>query len=204
MQSSGFRIAEQHGSHSHPCVTILSFQPLPIFFRWCCQTTGLSVYSTCWLANEPFPSVLHPTLTNRRGMVQPFDCENDTHHYIVSTKIHGGVLNYTYPLDLINPATIPDVDEDPIFFPTPIGIYSNGSDIVSQAERQINSILAGPGSNCSKCILRSRLASLWLREFSRWYLICWWLCAKARGSSRTHLVERTTKRPISERYGLSS
>jgi Calcineurin-like phosphoesterase len=61
-------------------------------------------------------------------------------------------LNYTYPLELTDPATIPDVDEDPVYYPIPIGTYSNGSAIVSQAMSMINSIIAGSGSNCSKCI----------------------------------------------------
>ena len=39
-----------------------------------------------------------------------------------------------------------------MYFPVPIRAYSNGSDIVSQAKHQINSIIAGSGSNCSKCI----------------------------------------------------
>jgi hypothetical protein len=67
-------------------------------------------------------------------------------------KLHDDILNYTYPLELTNPATIPDVDEDPVYFPIPIGAYSNGSAIVSQSVDEITSIINGPGSNCTKCI----------------------------------------------------
>jgi hypothetical protein len=62
------------------------------------------------------------------------------------------VLNYTYPLELTDPATVPNVNEDPVYYPNPIGTYTNGSDIVSQAMKDINSIITGRGSNCSKCI----------------------------------------------------
>ena len=67
-------------------------------------------------------------------------------------KIHDDVLGYIYALELTNPATIPDVDDDPVYYPAAIGTYNNGSDIVSQAINQINSIITGSGSNCSKCI----------------------------------------------------
>lgn len=65
--------------------------------------------------------------------------------------VHDDVLNYTYPLDLTNPATIPKEDEDPVYYPAPINTYTNGSAIVSEAISEIKSIITGSGSNCTKC-----------------------------------------------------
>jgi len=62
------------------------------------------------------------------------------------------VLNYTYPLELTNPATIPDVDEDPVYYPASLYPVSNTSAIVSTAINQVLQIVAGSGSNCSKCL----------------------------------------------------
>ena len=67
-------------------------------------------------------------------------------------KVHDDVVDYMYPLELTDPATIPDEDPDPVYYPTPIGAYSNGSAIVSQAMSEIMSIITGSGSNCTKCI----------------------------------------------------
>ena len=61
-------------------------------------------------------------------------------------------MNYTYPLELTNPATIPDEDEDPVFYPTPLYSVTNGSAIVASAISQLSGIIAGSGTNCSKCI----------------------------------------------------
>lgn len=61
-------------------------------------------------------------------------------------------MNYTYPLELTNPATIPEESEDPIFFPAPLFTVTNGSAIVAQAIDQVSTIISGSGSNCSKCI----------------------------------------------------
>ncbi|KIX06248.1 uncharacterized protein Z518_04223 [Rhinocladiella mackenziei CBS 650.93] len=61
-------------------------------------------------------------------------------------------LNDTYPLELTDPATIPEQNEDPIFFPAPLYTVSNGTAIVADAINRINDIIAGSGSNCSKCI----------------------------------------------------
>ncbi|KAJ4507568.1 hypothetical protein HRR83_004148 [Exophiala dermatitidis] len=61
-------------------------------------------------------------------------------------------LNYTYPRDLTDPFNIPEQSEDPIFFPAPRYDVSNGSAIVSAAINEINGVISGSGTNCSKCI----------------------------------------------------
>ena len=66
--------------------------------------------------------------------------------------VHDDILNYTYPLELTNQTGIPQDDPGPVFYPTPIGTYSNGTSIVSAATQQISSIIIGKGSNCSKCM----------------------------------------------------
>lgn len=53
---------------------------------------------------------------------------------------------------MTNPATIPTVDNDPVFLPQPLYTVTNGTAIVTSAINQIKSIVAGSGSNCTKCI----------------------------------------------------
>ena len=68
--------------------------------------------------------------------------------------LHDPVLNITYPLSLTNPATIPDTDDDPIFYPRPATNVSNetAASIVQAAIANITAIIQGPGSsNCTKC-----------------------------------------------------
>lgn len=66
--------------------------------------------------------------------------------------IYDDVLNYTFPLELTNPATIPQESEDPIFFPQAIGSYTNGTAIIAQAQTELQQIFSGAGSNCTKCV----------------------------------------------------
>jgi hypothetical protein len=55
-------------------------------------------------------------------------------------------------LELTNPATIPEENEDPIFFPAVLFAVNNGSTIVTAAINQVKEIISGSGTNCSKCI----------------------------------------------------
>jgi hypothetical protein len=66
--------------------------------------------------------------------------------------IYDEILNYTFPLELTNPETIPQEDEDPIYFPEPIGTFTNGTDILAEAKTKLEDIFAGDGSNCTKCV----------------------------------------------------
>jgi hypothetical protein len=66
--------------------------------------------------------------------------------------IYDEVLGFIYPLELTDPTTIPQIDEDPVYYPEPIGAYDNGTAIISQAAIQLEGILGGQGSNCTKCV----------------------------------------------------
>jgi hypothetical protein len=66
--------------------------------------------------------------------------------------IYDEVLGFSYPLDLTDPATIPQIDEDPVYYPEPIGVYDNGTAMIAQASLQLKAILSGQGSNCTKCV----------------------------------------------------
>lgn len=68
--------------------------------------------------------------------------------------LHDPVLNITYPLNLTNPDTIPDTDDDPIFYPRPAVNVSNATatSIVQAAIANITAIIQSPASsNCTKC-----------------------------------------------------
>ena len=65
--------------------------------------------------------------------------------------LHDPVLNITFPLNLTDPHNIPTVDTDPVYYPTPIASVTNGTQIINAATTQIEGIIAGSGSNCTKC-----------------------------------------------------
>lgn len=44
------------------------------------------------------------------------------------------------------------MDQDPVSYPAPLYTVTNGSAIVSEAISEINGIISGTGSNCSKCL----------------------------------------------------
>lgn len=67
------------------------------------------------------------------------------------------VLNITYPLNLTNPKTIPQVSTDPVYYPKPIADLTNATSeaVVKAALAEINAIISDDGglsSNCSKCV----------------------------------------------------
>jgi hypothetical protein len=65
--------------------------------------------------------------------------------------ISDSVLGIVYPFNLTNPRDIPDVDDDPIYYPQPTAVVTNGTAVVQAAIAQINGIIAGSGANCAKC-----------------------------------------------------
>ena len=69
--------------------------------------------------------------------------------------LHDPVLNITFPLNLTNPKTIPTVDKDPVFYPTPSVNVSNATaaSLVQAAIANITGIIEAnnTASNCSKC-----------------------------------------------------
>lgn len=65
--------------------------------------------------------------------------------------IYDPVLNITFPLNLTDPHNIPDVDPDPVYYPPPVGKVSNGTQLIAASISRINAIIAGNGTNCTKC-----------------------------------------------------
>ncbi|KAF7588362.1 hypothetical protein BBP40_005791 [Aspergillus hancockii] len=69
--------------------------------------------------------------------------------------IHDPVLNITFPYDLTNPDTIPDENNDPIFFPEPFGNLSDSQQhallqaVVANVTRIITA--NSTNSNCTTC-----------------------------------------------------
>ena len=68
------------------------------------------------------------------------------------------VRNFTFPLNLTSPDTIPVHDDDPVLYPVPLANLSssNAEALVSAATTKILGILesnhSGLSSNCSKCV----------------------------------------------------
>lgn len=69
--------------------------------------------------------------------------------------LYDPVLNITFPLNLTNPETLPEIDNDPVYYPQPVANISNSSAqaLLEEAFRNISDIIAGDEviGNCSKC-----------------------------------------------------
>ncbi len=69
--------------------------------------------------------------------------------------LYDPVLNFTFPLNLTNPKTLPTTDNDPIFYPQPLANISNSSmqALLQQAFTNISGIILGDAivGNCTKC-----------------------------------------------------
>ena len=70
--------------------------------------------------------------------------------------LYDPVLNFTYPANLTNPDTLPDEDNDPVYFPTPIANLTQAQqkDVISSVLSQVNEIISSDSfdGNCSKCV----------------------------------------------------
>ena len=70
--------------------------------------------------------------------------------------VYDPILKLTYPFNLTDPNNIPQIDNDPIYYPTPIANVSNATAeaFVASAIAQIKEIITGSQvtGNCSKCI----------------------------------------------------
>jgi len=68
--------------------------------------------------------------------------------------IHDPVLNITYPCNLTDPNNIPQIDNDPVFYPQPIQRLSQAQQqaVINQTITQITGVAKGSGTNCTKCI----------------------------------------------------
>ena len=69
--------------------------------------------------------------------------------------LHDPVLNITFPLNLTSPDTLPTIDNDPVFYPQPVGNISdaNATSLVQAAIANITGVIEvnNGASNCSKC-----------------------------------------------------
>ena len=69
--------------------------------------------------------------------------------------LYDPVLGITYPLNLTNPDTIPDEDDDPVYLPQPIAKLSPDAQkvVISTVMTEITEIITGNSiqGNCSKC-----------------------------------------------------
>ncbi|MCJ1314253.1 hypothetical protein MMC25_007933 [Agyrium rufum] len=72
-------------------------------------------------------------------------------------KIYDPVLKLTFPKNLTDPNTIPEIDVDPIYYPVPIAGNVSNADaeaFLASAVAQIQEIVTGDSivGNCSKCV----------------------------------------------------
>ncbi|KAI4138975.1 MAG: hypothetical protein L6R39_006524 [Caloplaca ligustica] len=123
-----------------------------------CATVTVACYTVLSIAQSTGePSIGPPTYTASAG----FPTSVFSSYYIppAATKepqpaLYDPVLNITYPLNLTNPDTIPETDEDPVFYPQATVNVSNATAaaLVQAAITNITSIIQVPGaSNCTTC-----------------------------------------------------
>lgn len=70
--------------------------------------------------------------------------------------LYDPILGITYPLNLTNPDTIPDEDDDPVYYPKPIAKLSPDEQktVITNVMNEVSEIITGNYivGNCSKCI----------------------------------------------------
>ncbi|KAI1628925.1 sphingomyelin phosphodiesterase [Exophiala viscosa] len=66
--------------------------------------------------------------------------------------LYDSTLNYTFPFSLTDPYNIPQIDEDPVYYPTPLYTVTNTTALIANATSQLSAILAANGTNCTKCM----------------------------------------------------
>lgn len=76
--------------------------------------------------------------------------------------IYDPVLNITWPRNLTNPDTIPDNDDDPVYYPTPMANLSTTEQqaIITSTLTQVRGVINSTyfASNCSKCVAALQVA----------------------------------------------
>ncbi|KAL5118164.1 hypothetical protein ACEQ8H_003999 [Pleosporales sp. CAS-2024a] len=76
--------------------------------------------------------------------------------------LYDAVLNITYPLNLTNPFTIPQEDNDPLWYPPALANLSEAQtqSFIDEITSQISEIIGGSNvvGNCSKCIAALSIA----------------------------------------------
>ncbi|CAK4034038.1 sphingomyelin phosphodiesterase asm-3 [Lecanosticta acicola] len=72
------------------------------------------------------------------------------------------ILNITYPKNLTNPDTIPDDDDDPVYYPKPIANLSSTDQqaIIASTLTQVRGVINSSyfTSNCSRCVAALQVA----------------------------------------------
>lgn len=121
-------------------------------------TASLCISQTVWTQSSPETCLGPSTYTVPAG----FPTLAFPSYYLPPTStqeaqpiLHDPVLNITFPLNLTSPDTLPTADNDPVFYPRPIGNISDATaaSLVQAAIANITGVIeANNGaSNCSKC-----------------------------------------------------
>ena len=115
--------------------------------------------------------------------------------------LYDPLLNITFPLNLTDPHDIPDVDTDPVYYPTAVGNVSNGTVVIAAAITRIEVSLQEMPPTVPSVTRLLRLAKTqpdWLRQRSQTQ---WLLCARPPGLPRMRLVKRPLRQEVLELFG---
>lgn len=126
---------------------------------------GLHLVALCGLINTALGSA-EGSLPGSKAYTAPagFPTSAFASYYLSPAKptaepqpaLYDAVLNITYPANLTNPHTIPDQDDDPVFFPPALANLSETQTqvLLKGIVTQISEIIQGDNinGNCSKCI----------------------------------------------------
>jgi Calcineurin-like phosphoesterase len=82
--------------------------------------------------------------------------------------IYDPILQKSFPLNLTSPKSIPTTDDDPVYYPVPVGTITNKSAnaFVAEAYAQVLELIQNPANgsgiqgNCSKCIAALNVGKL--------------------------------------------
>lgn len=121
---------------------LLAFAALSVVVASSAQLPGVASY----VVSPGFPTSVFSSYYVQAGPTQE-----------PQPALYDPVLNYTYPLNLTDPKTVPTADNDPVFYPPGIANLTNATSeaLAFLALSEIKSIIyenGGIASNCSKCI----------------------------------------------------
>ena len=128
-------------------ITIMAAVGVPLLFPALTATKqsnptipGISAYTvTAGFPTSAFPTYWEAPVATQEPQPALFD----------------PVLNITFPLNLTNPDTIPETDNDPIYYPQPLANISNSSTaaLLQAAYTNITGIIQSntTATNCTKC-----------------------------------------------------
>ena len=126
---------------------------------------GLQLVALCGLVNTAL-GLPEGSLPGSKAYTAPagFPTSAFASYYLSPAKptaepqpaLYDAVLNITYPANLTNPHTIPDHDDDPVFFPPALANLTETQTqvLLKGIVAQISEIIEGDNinGNCSKCI----------------------------------------------------